>query len=52
MSQEYKGQDPIDIAKQAEKDLNSAAAKDGHRVDDNSRKAHGASDSTMVSLCL
>ena len=30
MSAEYKGQDPIAIAEQAERDLNSHAAKHGH----------------------
>jgi hypothetical protein len=44
MSKEYENQDPIDIAKQAEKDLDSTAAKQGHGG------ARGASDSTLVSL--
>ena len=30
MSAEYEGQDPLDIAKQAERDLNSHEAKHGH----------------------
>ena len=30
MSAEYEGQDPLDIAKQAERDLNSHEAKFGH----------------------
>ncbi|KAK5161621.1 hypothetical protein BJ546DRAFT_1070454 [Cryomyces antarcticus] len=30
MSAEYKGQDPLEIAKQAERDLNSHEAKHGH----------------------
>jgi len=30
MSAEYKGQDPLDIAKAAERDLNSNQAKQGH----------------------
>ncbi|KAI9824634.1 MAG: hypothetical protein M1819_000835, partial [Sarea resinae] len=30
MSAEYEGQDPLKIAQQAEKDLNSQAAKQGH----------------------
>ena len=30
MSAEYEGQDPLDIAKQAERDLNSNEAKVGH----------------------
>jgi len=40
MSAEYKGQDPIKLAQQAEKDLNSSAAKTGH----------GGSDSSMSLL--
>src|ERR1700750_4954 len=48
MSKEYEGQDPLEIAKKAETDLNSQWAKEGHRVDDTSRGAHGASDSTKV----
>ena len=31
MAAEYEGQDPLDIAKQAEQDLNSAANKSGNR---------------------
>ena len=51
MSKEYEGQDPLEIAKQAEQDLNSRAAKDGHRVDDTSRTAaHGASYSKKVRI--
>lgn len=38
MSKEYEGQDPLDIAKQAERDLNSLGAKTG---------ARNASDSGM-----
>ena len=41
MSKEYEGQDPLAIAQQAERDLNSNAAKTG---DGNK----GASDSTKV----
>ena len=37
MSKEYEGQDPIQIAMKAEKDLNSDAAKSGN----------GGSDSSM-----
>jgi len=40
MSQEYAGKDPLDIAAQAEKDLNSLGAKTG---------AKGGSDSTLES---
>lgn len=46
MSAAYEGQDPIAIAKQAEQDLNSQGAKQQHRVDDTSRGAAGASDSS------
>ncbi|KAM0705673.1 hypothetical protein Q7P35_007033 [Cladosporium inversicolor] len=49
MSAAYEGQDPIAIAKQAEADLNSQGAKQSHRVDDTSRGAAGASDSTLES---
>lgn len=51
MSEEYKGQDPIVIAQQAERDLNSDAAKSGHRTDsDKTRGIHmNASDSTRES---
>jgi len=41
MSAEYEGQDPLDIAKQAERDLNSNEAETGNRA--------GASDSTTES---
>ena len=34
MSAEYKGQNPLDLAKQAERDLNSNAAKQGQNVSD------------------
>lgn len=50
MSAAYEGQDPIAIAKQAERDLNSQGAKQEHRVDDTARHAAGASDSSMF-LC-
>ncbi|KAK5125588.1 hypothetical protein LTR08_005192 [Meristemomyces frigidus] len=49
MSKEYEGQDPIQIAMQAEKDLNSDAAKSGHTLDDRARGGFGASDSTTES---
>ncbi|CAI6342387.1 unnamed protein product [Periconia digitata] len=49
MSAEYKNQDPLDIAKQAERDLNSQAAKQGHQLADKATGAHGASDSTKES---
>jgi len=49
MSAEYQGQDPIAIAKQAERDLNSDQAKNEHRADTNNtrKNAGGASDSSM-----
>lgn len=47
MSAAYEGQDPIAIAKQAERDLNSQGAKQQHRVDDTARGPAGASDSSM-----
>jgi len=49
MSAEYKGQDPLDIAKQAEQDLNSHTAKHGHDANLSSNHGHGASDSTAES---
>jgi hypothetical protein len=36
MSAEYKGQDPIKLATQAEQDLNSHSAKVGHSGSDSS----------------
>lgn len=44
MSDPYENQDLNEIAKQAERDLNSTAAKQGHGG------ARGGSDSTLVSL--
>ena len=49
MSQEYAGQDPLEIAKQAEADLNSTAAKHGHDANISARAGKGASDSSMPS---
>lgn len=46
MSAAYQGQDLNTIAKEAERDLNSQGAKQQHRVDDTSRGAAGASDSS------
>jgi hypothetical protein len=43
MSKEYENQDPLEIAKQAEKDLNSTQMKEGQS------NMKGASDSTNVS---
>lgn len=43
MSKEYENQDPIDIAKRAEQDLNSTANKQG------GPPVRGAGDSTLVS---
>ncbi|KAK5687289.1 hypothetical protein LTS10_001427 [Elasticomyces elasticus] len=46
MSAEYEGQDPIAIAQQAERDLNSNAAKTGASTEtQGNRRGHGASDS-------
>ena len=39
MSAEYEGQDPLDIAKQAESDLNSHEAKHGHGSSQSGRLA-------------
>lgn len=39
--------DPITIAEQAEKDVNSYPAKTGHDAAISSNHAHGASDSSM-----
>jgi hypothetical protein len=50
MSKEYEGQDPIAIAQQAERDLNSTAAKQGSSLETgtvNSNNTRGASDSSM-----
>ncbi|KAK4922537.1 hypothetical protein LTR66_010295 [Elasticomyces elasticus] len=49
MSAEYKGQDPLEIAKQAERDLNSHTAKHGHDANISSKHGHGGSDSTLES---
>ncbi|KAK8207891.1 hypothetical protein M8818_004144 [Zalaria obscura] len=49
MSAEYKGQNPLDIAAQAERDLNSHAAKHGHDADRSANHGKGASDSTAES---
>lgn len=47
----YENTDPMVIAKQAERDLNSQGAKQGtERVDTTSRGANGASDSSMSTL--
>jgi len=50
MSKEYEGQDPIAIAQQAERDLNSQSAKGGHGLENSSRNTKQdaiASDSSM-----
>lgn len=49
MSQAYEGQDPMKLAQQAERDLNSEWAKNEHKVSDTARHAAGASDSSMSS---
>ncbi|KAH9835973.1 hypothetical protein Tdes44962_MAKER01892 [Teratosphaeria destructans] len=59
MSAEYQGQDPLKIAEDAERDLNSYAAKTGHSVHNEGGTGHrkygdsgstfGASDSTIES---
>jgi hypothetical protein len=48
MSANYQGQDPIDIAKQAEKDLHSHAAIHGHDAGISARHANGASTSSTL----
>lgn len=48
MSAEYKGQNPLDIAAQAERDLNSHAAKHGHDADRSANHGKGASDSSKI----
>lgn len=51
MSKEYEGQDPIAIAKQAERDLNSEPAKGGHGLENTSRNTKQdaiASDSSTT----
>lgn len=53
MSQEYANHDPLDIAKQAERDLNSHSAKWGHDASYDAMPAHhgtGASDSSALFL--
>jgi len=58
MSNEYEGQDPIQIALQSERDLNSQAAKGGHGLENSSRNtkqdaiASDSSRSTTVSTRL
>lgn len=50
MSAEYKDQNPLDIAKQAEQDLNSRANVHGTDPNTaNSNRGPGASDSGMYS---
>jgi len=50
MSAEYEGQDPLKLAKQAERDLNSHTAKTGADADNKSvSQGYGASDSTIES---
>ncbi|KAF1950639.1 hypothetical protein CC80DRAFT_496706 [Byssothecium circinans] len=49
MSAEYQNADLNTLAKQAERDLHSQAAKQGHEVSDSARGAHEASDSTKES---
>ncbi|KAK6440675.1 hypothetical protein LTR95_003102 [Oleoguttula sp. CCFEE 5521] len=51
MSKEYEGQDPIAIAQQAERDLNSTAAKEGSGLAPDVTKSNStkASDSTIDS---
>lgn len=46
MSREYQNADPLELAKQAEQDLNSEAAKKGHDLAGTARGGHGASDSS------
>lgn len=48
MSADYQGQNPIDIANQAEKDLNSHSAKWGHDAGYDTHNK-GASDSSTSS---
>lgn len=50
MSREYQNADPLTLAKQAEHDLNSQAAKQGHNLDHRSKGSHGASDSSAYSI--
>ncbi|EMC92473.1 hypothetical protein BAUCODRAFT_38543 [Baudoinia panamericana UAMH 10762] len=49
MSAEYEGKDPMEIAKQAERDLNSDSAKRGHGTDGTNVLSMGGSDSTAES---
>ena len=53
MSAEYEGKDLNQIAAEAEQDVNSRWAKEGHRADDDKAAQsakYGASDSTKVSV--
>lgn len=52
MSQEYAGQDPLKLAQQAEADLNSTAAIQGHDASVSARAGKGASDSSTASPLL
>ncbi|KAF2084275.1 hypothetical protein K490DRAFT_59697 [Saccharata proteae CBS 121410] len=49
MSAEYQGQNPLDIAAKAERDLNSHTAKHGHDANRSAQHGHGASNSTEES---
>lgn len=51
MSEEYKGQDPLDIAKEAERDLNSYGAKQGHSSGTKDRMAVSDSSMYIYSVC-
>lgn len=47
MSAEYQGQDPLEIAKQAERDLNSQAAKGNLRSTSDSAAESGVDESAV-----
>lgn len=51
MSAEYKGQDPLDIVKQAERDLNSPSAKQGRRGGSDSSKFPSPSTANLLQSC-
>jgi hypothetical protein len=50
MSAEYEGQDPLKIAQQAERELNSESAKQGASTESTgvNRHGYGASDSSKL----
>lgn len=52
MSAEYNGQEPLDIAKQAERDLNQHSAKWGHDIGPRSNDFGASDSSTCIFPCF